>query len=226
MARQRKQYTGAFKAKIALEAIKGQRTIQELAATAHGDPNQITTWKKQLLASAEDIFLERVNGANRATSKRRTNFTDRSESCRWNWTGCKRVGDLAAIDEKRRWIEPDHNELSIVRQCELAGLARASLYYSPVGDSAEDLELMRRIDEQYTRTPFYGSGRMTFELNEQGWKVNRKRVQLMRRMGLEAIYPKPRLSAPAPGASGLSHLLRGVKIERPNQVWSTDISAP
>ena len=80
--------------------------------------------------------------------------------------------------------------MSIVRKCELTDLARSSLYYEPVGDSAEDLELMRRIDEQYTRTPFYGSRRMTFELDEQGWKVNRKRVQrLMRRMGLEAIYP-------------------------------------
>jgi putative transposase len=115
--------------------------------------------------------------------------------------------------------------LSIVQQCELAGLARSSLYYEPVGDSAEDLELMRRIDEQYTRTPFYGSRRMTFELNQQGWKVNRKRVQrLMQRMGLEAIYPKPRLSNPAPGHRIYPYLLRGVKIERPNQVWSTDIT--
>jgi putative transposase len=101
------------------------------------------------------------------------------------------------------------------------------LYYEPVSDSAEDLELMRRIDEQYTRTPFYGSRKMTFELNKPGGKVkvNRKRVQrLMRRMGLEAIYPKPRLSNPAPGHQIYPYLLRGVKIERPNQVWSTDIT--
>src|SRR5206468_7214751 len=75
------------------------------------------------------------------------------------------------------------------------------------------------------RTPFYGSRRMTYELNERGWKVNRKRVQrLMRRMGLEAIYPKPRLSLPAPGHQLYPYLLRGVKIERPNHVWSTDIT--
>ena len=84
---------------------------------------------------------------------------------------------------------------------------------------------MRFIDERYTRTPFYGSRRMTFELNQHGWKVNRKRVQrLMRRMGLEAIYPKPRLSNPAPGHQIYPYLLRGVKIERPNQAWSTDIT--
>jgi putative transposase len=115
--------------------------------------------------------------------------------------------------------------LSIVRQCELTSLARSTLYYEPVGDSAEDLKLMRWIDEQYTRTPFYGSRRMVVELKDQGWNVNRKRVQrLMQRMGLEAIYPKPRLSDPAPGHRIYPYLLRNVKIERPNQVWSTDIT--
>jgi putative transposase len=115
--------------------------------------------------------------------------------------------------------------LSIVRQCELTGLARSSLYYVPVEESAEDLELMRHIDEQYTRTPFYGSRRMIVELRKLGWVVNRKRVQrLMRRMGLEAIYPKPRLSKPASGQKIYPYLLRDMKIDRPNQVWSTDIT--
>jgi putative transposase len=115
--------------------------------------------------------------------------------------------------------------LSIVQQCELAGLARSSLYYEPVGDSDEDLELMRRIDEQYTQTPFYGSRKMAFVLSKPGKNVNRKRVQrLMQRLGLEAIYPKPRLSNPAPGHRIYPYLLRGVKVERPNQVWSTDIT--
>jgi putative transposase len=115
--------------------------------------------------------------------------------------------------------------LSIVRQCELTGLARSTLYYEPVGDSAEDLELMRLIDEQYTRTPFYGSRRMKLALEQYGWQVNRKRIQrLMQRMGLEAIYPKPRLSSPAPNHQIYPYLLRNVKIERANQVWSSDIT--
>ena len=84
---------------------------------------------------------------------------------------------------------------------------------------------MRLLDEQYTRTPFYGSRRMQFELGKHGWEVNRKRVQrLMRQMGLEAIYPKPRLSDPAPGHRIYPYLLRNLKIDRPNQVWSTDIT--
>jgi len=112
-----------------------------------------------------------------------------------------------------------------VEQCELLGLARSSYYYEPVGDSAEDLELMRQIDEIYTELPYYGSRRMTYELNQTGWKVNRKRIQrLMQRMGLEAIYPKPRLSTPAPGHKIYPYLLRGLKVERPDQVWSTDIT--
>ena len=104
-------------------------------------------------------------------------------------------------------------------------LARSTLYYEPVGESAEDLALMRWLDEQYTKTPFYGSRNMVTELKDQGWKVNRKRVQrLMRLMGLEAIYPKPRLSKPAAGHRIYPYLLRNVSIERPNQVWSTDIT--
>jgi putative transposase len=107
----------------------------------------------------------------------------------------------------------------------LLGLSRSSLYYEPGGEAAEDLRLMRRIDEQYTARPFYGSRRMTVWLNERGEGVNRKRVRrLMRVMGLEAIYPKPRLSLAGKGHRIYPYLLRGVKVERRDQVWSTDIT--
>ena len=115
--------------------------------------------------------------------------------------------------------------MSVRRQCELLGLNRSSLYYEPAGETAENLRLMRLIDEQYTARPFYGSRRMTVWLIEQGEEVNRKRVQrLMRVMGLEAIYPKPRLSLAGEGHRIYPYLLRGVKVERPDQVWSTDIT--
>ncbi len=111
------------------------------------------------------------------------------------------------------------------RQCELLGLSRSSLYYEPGGEAAEALRLMRRIDEPYTACPFYGSRRITAWLVQQGEEVNRKRVQrLMRVMGLEAIDPKPRLSAAGRGHKIYPYLLRGVKIERPDQVWSADIT--
>jgi putative transposase len=111
------------------------------------------------------------------------------------------------------------------RQCELLGLNRSSLYYEPAAESAENLRLMRLLDEEYTAHPFYGSRRLTAWLVQQGEPVNRKRVQrLLRIMGLEAIYPKPRLSMPGRGHRIYPYLLRDVRIERKDQVWSTDIT--
>ena len=111
------------------------------------------------------------------------------------------------------------------RQCALLGLNRSSLYYEPAPETAENLRLMRRIDEQYTACPFYGSRKMTRWLVQQGEEVNRKRVQrLLRLMGLEAIYPKPCLSLAGRGHRIFPYLLRNVRIERPDQVWSTDIT--
>jgi putative transposase len=116
--------------------------------------------------------------------------------------------------------------LSVVRQCELLGLPRSSYYYLPVEASEEEMRLMRLIDEQYMRQPVFGSRRMTKWLTEDnGERVNRKRVQrLMRLMGLEAIYPKPRLSVPGHNHKIYPYLLRGVPITRVDQVWSTDIT--
>jgi putative transposase len=117
------------------------------------------------------------------------------------------------------------NPLSLSRQCQLLGLSRAALYYRPVEVSDYELELMALIDRQYLRTPFYGSRRMTAWLRTQGHPVNRKRVQrLMGLMGLEVIYQRPRTSQPAPGHRKYPYLLRGLAIERVNQVWAADIT--
>ncbi len=98
------------------------------------------------------------------------------------------------IEAKRALIEPGHPELSIAQQCELLGLARSSYYYEPVPESEENLLLMRLLDEQYTRIPFYGTRKMTAWLHTQGYVVDRKRVRrLLRLMNLETVYPKPRL---------------------------------
>ena len=122
-------------------------------------------------------------------------------------------------------IEPAHESISIARQCELVGLAHSSYYYQGAGESAENLHLMRLLDEQYTRTPFYGIKRMTAWLETQGYAVKHKRVaRLMHLMGLEAIYPKPHLSLPGSTLQKYPYLLRGLSIERVNQVWSTDIT--
>ena len=141
-----------------------------------------------------------------------------------NLTGSKKNLDCCT-EERRRWIEQDYSNISIARQCDLLGLARSSYYYCATGESEENLLLMRLLDEKYTRTPFYGVRRMMVWLGEVGHAVNPKRVRrLMRLMGLEAIYPKPRLSLGGPGHKIYPYLLSGVPIERINQVWSTDIT--
>jgi len=122
-------------------------------------------------------------------------------------------------------IEPTHSQISVRRQCELVGLNRSTLYYTPAGESELNLELMRRIDEQYTRTPFYGCPRMTAYLRGQGYCVNPKRVErLTHKMGLQAIFPRPRTSCGGQQHRIYPYLLRGLEIGRPNQVWSADIT--
>jgi putative transposase len=126
---------------------------------------------------------------------------------------------------KRALVRAQDTELSVARQCALLGLARSSWYYPPHGESAENLDLMRKLDEQYTRTPFYGIRRMTAWLRQQGELVNHKRVgRLLRLMGLEALYPKPRLSVPGAVEKRYPYLLRGRAITGINDVWSTDIT--
>jgi putative transposase len=130
-----------------------------------------------------------------------------------------------SIDLKRQLIEVGNHQLSLRRQCQLLALARSSFYYEPQPESEADLLLMRLLDEQYTRTPFYGVRRMTAWLKQQGEAVNEKRVRrMLREMGLEAIYPKPRLSQKALGAEIYPYLLRDVEIKQVDEVWSTDIT--
>ena len=122
-------------------------------------------------------------------------------------------------------IDRDHQQLSLVRQCILLDVSRASVYYRPVPTRAEDLELMALMDRQYLKTPFYGSRKMKAWLLQQGYLVSRKRVRrLMRLMGLEAIYRRPNTSKPAPGHRIFPYLLKGVEVNRVDQVWAADIT--
>jgi putative transposase len=118
-----------------------------------------------------------------------------------------------------------NNTVSVRRQCRLFSLTRSSLYYSKQPENTENMALMKLIDEQYTRMPYYGVRRMTAFLKNLGYAVNRKRVRrLMRLMGLEAIYPKPTLSRRNPEHKVYPYLLRGLEISRSNQVWCADIT--
>jgi putative transposase len=130
-----------------------------------------------------------------------------------------------SVARRRDLIAPEHPHLPVVRQCELVSISRSAFYYAPVGESLLNLTLMRLIDEQFMETPFYGTRQMARHLRRCGYCVGRKRVRrLMARMGLAAVYQKPRTSVPHPEHAVFPYLLRDLTIERPNQVWCTDIT--
>jgi len=117
------------------------------------------------------------------------------------------------------------SQLSVSRQCQLMSISRSSYYYRAKGESAQNLELMRIIDEQYLKTPFYGSRQMSRHLRRKGYHVNRKRIKrLMQKMGIKAIYQQPKTSTPNPEHKIYPYLLREMLIHRPNQVWCSDIT--
>ena len=122
-------------------------------------------------------------------------------------------------------LEPNHRLISLRRQCALLGLNRSTAYYTAKPESAMNLHLKEIIDVQYTARPFYGVPRMTACLQRDGWVVNEKRIRrLMRAMGLSAIYPKPRLSLSNQAHPKHPYLLRGMAVDRPDQVWGSDIT--
>ena len=126
---------------------------------------------------------------------------------------------------RRSMVERDHPDLSIGQQCALLQVSRSSFYYTPQGETEQNLALMRLIDVQFLETPFFGVRQMTWHLRNEGHAVNEKRIRrLMRLIGLMPIYQKPNTSKPAKGHKTYPYLLRGLRVERPNQVWCVDIT--
>ncbi len=122
-------------------------------------------------------------------------------------------------------IDPQYEELSLVRQCALVGISRSSFYYRPVGESEANLRLMRVMDELHLQCPWYGSRQMARALRRMGHRVGRKRVRrLMRVMGLRSVAPRPNTSRRAPGHRVYPYLLRDLAVDRPNQVWCADLT--
>jgi putative transposase len=193
MTMHRRQHRAEFKAKVALEAIRGERTINELAAESGVHPWHLTQRKKGALEALPRCCPadgDRAQGGRSAEGGILSAY----------WAAESRAGlaekKLAIfVEEKRRLIEPGHPQVSLRRQCALQGLSRWSLYYQPGRESVENLQLMRWLDEQYTATPFYGIRRMTAWLRSRGYAGNHERVRrLLRTMALEAIDARLRLS--------------------------------
>ena len=130
-----------------------------------------------------------------------------------------------SLDRRRQTIEPGHPQLSIARRCQLVPISRSGFYHRPAGETPLNPGLMRLIDAQFLETPWYGSRQMARHLRREGCAVGRKRVRrLMAKMGLAPIYQRPRTSTPHPEHRVFPYLLRGLAIDRPNQVWCADIT--
>jgi putative transposase len=130
-----------------------------------------------------------------------------------------------SLERRRQMIEPEHPQLSVVRQCELVSISRSGFYHRPAGETALNLELMRLIDAQFLETPWYGSRQMALHLCREGYVVGRKRIRrLMAKMGLTPIYQRPRTTVANPEHRIFPYLLRDLVIDRANQVWCADIT--
>ncbi|WME50797.1 IS3-like element ISPpu29 family transposase (plasmid) [Pseudomonas aeruginosa] len=227
-AKKRKVHTAEFKAKVGLEAVRGVKTITEIAQAYGVHPQLVGQWKKEILESGGALF-ETKRGPKPAEDKSgEERLYGEIGRLKMENDWLKKVGSVS-LDARVGWVD-GADKLSLSRQCELAEVPRATVYRRltakvPEEACAEDLLLCRLIDEEYTSRPFYGSRRMVVFLRGAGHVVNRKRVQrLMRGMGLAGMAPGPNTSKPQPQHKVYPYLLRGVAVTRPNQVWSTDIT--
>lgn len=192
----RKQHHPEFKANVALEALKGEETVSELATRFGVHPTMIHQWKRALLEGASGVF---ERGGTKAQALGR--------------------------EVRRGMIDRNHSELSIGKQCALLSISRPSFYYEAKGETDLNLDLMLQIDKQFLETPFYGVRQMTWHLRNEGRLVNEKRIRrLMRLMGLMPIYQKPNTSKAAKGHKIYPYLLRGLRVDHPSQVWCADIT--
>ena len=225
MKKTRRKIDVALKAKIALEALREQSTVTDLAQRYQVHVNQIYAWKKQLQDQAVRAFDAGAGRDGEAAHELEVEKLH-AKIGQFGRAGflSQEVRKMSAPD-RRGLLQRDHESLSIRRQCQLLSVARSSIYRPPRPANDNDVELMRRIDQLFTAWPFLGSRRMMAMLNGEGRRINRKRVQrLMRKMGIAALGPKPRTTKPAPGHKIFPYLLRHMVIDRPNQVWAADIT--
>ncbi|HME56944.1 MAG TPA: IS3 family transposase [Terracidiphilus sp.] len=220
--RARLTHNPAFKAKVALAAIKGEKTLAELAQQYDVHPNQITAWKAQVLDGVAVLFGGGAAEAAPTVDVKVLHAKIGELTLENDFLG--RCAQQSGLAERKAMINRGH-ELSLGRQTELLGLSRSTLYYEPRPVPPAELAIMRRIDALHLDYPFAGSRMLRDLLRGEGVAIGRELVTtMMRRMGIEAIYRKPNTSKAALGHKIYPYLLRGLAIERPNQVWAMDIT--
>ncbi|WP_409994391.1 IS3 family transposase [Sphingobium sp. AEW010] len=222
--RPRRNHSPAFKAKVALAAVKGEKTLAELAQQFDVHPNQITQWRGQLLEGAAGVFGSETRSEAAAPAiDVKTLHAKIGELTLVNdfLRGAREGGTVA---ERKTMIDRSH-ALPLARQARELGISRGSIYYLPRPVPPADLAIMRRIDELHLEFPFAGSRMLRDLLRQEGIEIGRQHVAtLMKKMAIEAIYRRPNTSKPTPGHKIYPYLLRKLPIVRPNQVWATDIS--
>jgi putative transposase len=220
--RPRRNHSNDFKAKVALAAIKAEKTLAELSSEFDVHQNQIIDWKNQLISASSQAFDQSKAPSEPPIDLKKLHA---------------KIGEQALeIDFFRRCVEEtgplqpqkliDHSlQISVSKQAKLLKVSRGCYYYRPKPVSSSDLKLMRCIDELHMQYPFAGSRMMRDLLNRQGHHIGRRHTRtLMKKMGIQALYCKPNLSRANQAHRKYLYLLKGLAIQRSNQVWSTDIT--
>ncbi|HET6842938.1 MAG TPA: IS3 family transposase [Candidatus Angelobacter sp.] len=225
MGIKRKQHSAEFKARVAMAALSGEKTLAELSAEFGVHPTMISDWKQELVKRAGELFA-RGNRAPAVGDAQKVidDLHRKIGQLQVERDFLGRAARHLPIAERRAMIAPEAG-LSISRQCTLLGIARSSFYYRPRPESAEELELLKRLDRIFTDCPVYGSRRLQVALLREGISMGRRRVRrLMRKLGLWAVRPKRNTSKRHPGHKVYPYLLRDKTIDRANQVWAADIT--
>jgi putative transposase len=218
-------HSPAFKAQVALAALKGDQTLSQVAAQSGVHVKLVQAWKKQMIEEASTVFAGPAQASElKQAEAQQAELYEQIGRLKMELEWLKKK--LPSSGEgKRQQIEPEHEWLSVRRQCQLLGLSRSSLSYEAVGGSSANLARMARLDRLPLEYPFFGARKLAVMLSTPEEEVNRKRVQrLMRLMGLECLFCRPKTTVSGAGHRKYPYLLRGFKIDRPQQVWSADMT--
>ena len=223
--RPRRNHTPAFKARVALDAIKGREDTGRIGRALRRSPEPNHDLAFTASGRSSRGFWRRGEARRRACADRRENAAceDRGADVGRGFF-VRRARESRTIAERKTMIDRS-DDLPVSRQAKALGISRGSVYYLPRPVSAEDLSVMRRIDELHLEFPFAGSRMLQGFLVREGYRIGRRHVAtLMKRMGIEALYRRPNTSKPAPGHTIFPYLLRKLTVTRSNQVWATDIT--